>query len=67
MFSVTRNVAKALKFLSKVERELVALMLWENMRRVEFCELFDLDTKTVWRMKTRTLRKLARFIVAEWI
>jgi Holliday junction resolvase RusA-like endonuclease len=62
-----RIIAKALKFLSRGERERVALMLWENMRRVEFCELFDLDTKTVWRMKTRTLLQLAKFIVAEWI
>jgi DNA-directed RNA polymerase specialized sigma subunit len=52
--------------LGEDEKELVQLLLFDGMQKVEVEEALELDEKTVWRMKVRALRKVMPFVIGEW-
>jgi RNA polymerase sigma factor (sigma-70 family) len=60
------KVREALRTLTQEELELVELYIWHGLFKSEVAELMCMDEVTVWRTKTRVLKKIMPFIAHEW-
>jgi predicted DNA-binding protein (UPF0251 family) len=60
-------VNAALKTLKPDELELIDLLFWEGAWKSEVAELMNIEEKTVWRNKSRVLRKIAPFVIGNWV
>jgi hypothetical protein len=60
------RIRAGMRVLSKEEKELVQMMFFDDMRKWELVDL-GYDEKAVWRMKVRVIRKVAPFVIGEWV
>jgi DNA-directed RNA polymerase specialized sigma24 family protein len=61
------NIDAALKTLKPDELELVDLLLWDGAWKSEVAEMMGIEERSVWRIKSRVLRKVASFVIGDWI
>jgi DNA-directed RNA polymerase specialized sigma24 family protein len=60
-------VNSALKTLNPDEKELVELLLWDGAWKSEVAEMMNVEERTVLNMKIRVLRKIAPFVIGDWV
>jgi DNA-directed RNA polymerase specialized sigma24 family protein len=61
------TINAGLKTLEPDETELVELLLWDGAWKSEVADMLGIEETKVWRIKGRVLRKIAPFVIGEWI
>lgn len=60
------TVKRAIDSLNEEKRTIIEMFFWDGMRIRQIAEVLHMDKSTVWRTKTRALKKISPFVIGLW-